>query len=243
MHDPTKVLLGATQSSAKDISTHSSDPATFVAGLAVRLSNTGDLSLSSGAGSFLGVSLGKSLSDTKKTSVVRTGEGVPLQLTDDGVAASIKKGDITFTAKEKGVAGNSITIALLDTLEDGTANVEVEGLDIIVNIESTVTIASAIKTAIDNSPEASALISAVIDGGDESAAQSAAAEDNLENGADAYSYVVKGQPVYIDNSTGKADVQSGSTISGAMYVSGPLDGVAEDGTDVKVALVDMPGGL
>lgn len=146
MHDPTKQLLGVTNSSAKDVSNFDADPATYKAGLAVRMNNAGSLALALASGMWAGISLGKSLDSTKKTCVARTGESVPVLLTDD---------------------------------------------------------------------EAS------------------------------YAYVVKGQPVYIDDVTGLAndDAAEDVNVSGAIYVSGVLDGIAEDGTIVKVALVDMPGGL
>lgn len=147
-HDPTKVLLGTTQSSAKDISNYDSDPATYVAGLAVRLASTGLLALTKASGMLVGISLGRSLSDTKKTAVAKKGELIPIQLTDDE--------------------------------------------------------------------------------------------------AD-YAYVVIGQKVYVDDVSGKANIVDDgnvtTTITDATYVSLPIDGIAEDGTTVKVAMIDMPGGL
>lgn len=69
----------------------------------------------------------------------------------------------------------------------------------------------------------------------------------LTDDEDDYAYVVKGQKVWIDDATGfanaEADEDIDSTISDAVYVSGPLDGIAENGDVVKVALVDMVGGL
>lgn len=151
MHDPTKFLLGATNSSARDVSRHDSDPDTFKAGLAVRLASTGALVLEKASGELIGVSLGKDLSDIKKTAVARTGLGVPIQITGAGEE-----------------------------------------------------------------------------------------EDD-------YSYAVIGEPVWIDDATGKANVEDDgdvtTTISAAVYASGVLDGVAEDGTLVKCILIDMPGGL
>lgn len=154
MHDPTKFKLGATGSSAKEVSCHNVDPATFQAGLAVRLKSDGLLSVAKADGMLIGISLGKSLSDTKKTAVARSGSLIPIQLTND---------------------------------------------------------------------------------------------------EDEYAYVVKGAKVYIDDATGMAndpDANDGEdppvsivTVTDAVYVSGVLDGVKEDGTTVKVALVDMPGGL
>jgi hypothetical protein len=148
MHDPDKVLLGSTLSSDRHVNDIESDPATFFAGHAVRLKSDGKLSLAKVDGGFYGVSLGKSLSDIKYTSVCRAGSAVPIILTDD--------------------------------------------------------------------------------------------EDD-------YAYVVKGQKVWIDDVTGHAQAEAGgdidSTLSDAVYVSGPLDGVRENGQIIKVALIDMVGGL
>lgn len=79
-HDATKVLLGTVGVSGAESSIESGDPTTFTAGLAVRRSTTGDLSLTSG--NLIGVSLGIPLSDTTvETVVVRSGSKVPLLLT------------------------------------------------------------------------------------------------------------------------------------------------------------------
>lgn len=138
-----------TQSSLrKGVESYNSDPATYPAGTAVRLASTGLLTVTKASGQLIGVSLGRSLSDIKRTSVIKAGLLVPILLTDDSAE---------------------------------------------------------------------------------------------------YVYVVKGAAVYIDDVTGKANiVDTGdvtTTISGAVYASGPLDGIAEDGTTVKVALIDMQGGL
>lgn len=82
-HDASKVLLGTTQFSDKEVQNYNSDPATFVAGLAVRLNSSGALSLTSTDGLFAGISLGKSLSDNKRTAVARMGLRVPILLTDE----------------------------------------------------------------------------------------------------------------------------------------------------------------
>lgn len=80
-HNSTKVLLGSHGSSDIKATCENGDPATFIAGLAVRKASTGDLSLASGE--LIGVSLGISQSDTKKTSVVRAGNLIPIQITDE----------------------------------------------------------------------------------------------------------------------------------------------------------------
>lgn len=70
-HDETKVVLGRTEMSGLEASCEAADPATYLAGLAVRRANDGGLALSSGIA--IGVSLGISLSDTSKTTVARAG--------------------------------------------------------------------------------------------------------------------------------------------------------------------------
>ena len=182
-HDPNKVLLGATQSSERDITCEDADPATFKAGLAVRRASDGKLSLSSGG--LIGVSLGRSLSDTVKTAVARTGLRVPVQLTDEGVAAALTEEDLTFTARQKGVEGNDISIALVTGGTAGAEVVTVDGLDIEVEIEGGVSTATQVKAALDNSPEAMALIEVTISG-TASDAQAAFAKDNLEGGDGLY---------------------------------------------------------
>jgi hypothetical protein len=80
-HDSTKILLGSHGSSDIVSTCENGDPATFIAGLVVRKASTGEISLASGQ--IIGVSLGISQSDTKKTSVCRAGNIIPIQITDD----------------------------------------------------------------------------------------------------------------------------------------------------------------
>jgi hypothetical protein len=82
-HDATKVLLGTHGSSDYDASCENADPATFKAGLIVHRKTDGTLSLASADGSKIGVSMGISLSDTSKTSVCRSGNFIPVQITDE----------------------------------------------------------------------------------------------------------------------------------------------------------------
>lgn len=137
-HDASKVLLGQTPSSAKEVDNLAGNPATFLAGLCVHLKSDGTLSLASADGSKLGISLGKDLSDTQRVAICRKGLSVPILLTD------------AFTP-------------------------------------------------------------------------------------------TVGAQVQISTTTGKA-VSSGTAVN-ASYASGVLTGIAEDGSEVNVALIDMPGGL
>lgn len=80
-HDATKVLLGSSQSSAKVVDNFSADPATFVAGLCVSLKSDGTLSLAASDGPRIGISMGTSLSDTKRTAIARSGLRIPIKIT------------------------------------------------------------------------------------------------------------------------------------------------------------------
>jgi hypothetical protein len=74
-HDATKVLMGTTKSSFKDVSNHAG---TYVAGTAVRLKSDDTLSVTLADGNLLGVSLGQAMSDISNIAIVRKGLGVPL---------------------------------------------------------------------------------------------------------------------------------------------------------------------
>lgn len=76
MHDPTKVLLGATRSSFKTVD---NELGVVEAGLAV-VQESAAIGTTLASGSLKGVSLGKSMSDTSRTAICRRGTGVPIQL-------------------------------------------------------------------------------------------------------------------------------------------------------------------
>jgi hypothetical protein len=238
-HDPDKFLMGTVDQSGKLVSSESGDPATFAAGLAVRLANTGALSLSSG--SLIGVSAGPDLADTKKTAVIRTGSGVPIQLTDEGVQASLEKEELTFTAVAIGTLGNELEIEFLDTANAGEEVATVtEGGRISLAMDSTTSTATQCKAALDDSAEVLALITTEITG-TAGSAMTAFSVDELEGGVDAYEYVEVGAVVEVDASTGKA--VSSDAATGAIYLTAPKTGVNMDGTTVDVALIEMGGGL
>lgn len=96
--------------------------------------------------------------------------------------ASIVKAELTFTAVEIGYPGNDISIILADSATAGAETVSVASKQITVGIESGVSTAQQVKDAIDGNSEAAALIGVAIASGQESTAQSAFAEDNLEGG-------------------------------------------------------------
>jgi hypothetical protein len=245
-HDANKVLLGSTGSNIKDISFEPGDPAVCKAGLAVKRGSDGVIALGGAAGSFLGVSLGGSLSDTEKCAVLRTGKKVPLRLQDDNVFASLVKAELTFTAKTlRGTLGHDISITFVDQ-GAGAVTVSVDGLSIEVGMDDTSetgSTAAQIKAAIEANAEAHALIEVEISEGDEDVVQDDFAEDNLENGVDAFSWVEVGAAVEVDADTGEACEDDEAT--GGVYASGVLEAVnpTTGAFECYAAYVDMVGGL
>lgn len=94
---------------------------------------------------------------------------------DSGVAGSLVVQDLTYTADLRGTAGNSITIAYTGGGTAGAEVVTVNGNAISVQIESGASTATEIKTAVDASVAASALISVAITGTGSNAQVTAAA--------------------------------------------------------------------
>lgn len=243
MHDPTKVLLGTTPSSDKDVTCETGSPATFLPGLVVRKNTDGTLSLTTGT--RIGVSLGESLDGaTAKTAVCRTGNEVPILLTD--YAAELELEDLTYTAVDETAAGNLIGIVYADEVEDASAEVtsvetdEATGeITITVAMESGATTADDILAAIEADAEADALVTVAVTGTG-ATAQTAVARTALADGGGT-SYATPGAAVVLHATSGKADA-SGTT-TGAVYVSGDKTGVNRDGTTASVALIAMHGGF
>lgn len=98
------------------------------------------------------------------------------------VAASLVKGDLTFTAKVPGTGGNSIQVTLSNSVSAGEEVCHVTGNSINVLIEGGVSTATQIKAAIDDSVAASALISVAIAPGEGSSAQAAQTIASLAGG-------------------------------------------------------------
>ena len=122
-HDATKVLMGSTQSSFKNVDNRAG---VIAAGLAVKLTSGDAISLTTG--SYLGVSLGKSLSDTSRTAICRKGARVPVLLTAEftpAIGAQVNFSDTTGAAIASGggaTAVNAVYVSgvLTGILEDGT---------------------------------------------------------------------------------------------------------------------------
>lgn len=264
MQDATKVLMGALLSSAKVATEHASDPANFLAGRAVSQKTDGLLSLLAADGFRIGVSLGKSLSDHKKTSVLRSGEGVPLAL-------ELKRavGTITISNYANLVSGDADTIEVAGEVFTAQAGAATPGENTFQAATDNDTTAASLAAQIAAHATAGPLVLCVVvdnvitvyakaagAGGnvltlaytdnDANVGASVSAGGTLADGSDDIAdidYVAIGQKAYINDTTGKADIAAFSTISDATYVSGPKTGIAEDGTETPAVVVDMPGGL
>lgn len=238
--DAGKVLLGCPRRGPEKVATYPHNNSVVGPGVAGCLNSSGKF-VAGAAAPLIGISRGKSLNHAAMNSVTLKGKEVPIKLADLGVQASLVVGDLTFTAVEKGVAGNDITITLVDGLSGGAASVTVDGTDIVIGIEDETTTAQTIATAIAESEEASALVTVEIAEGEEDTGQDAAAEDALENGYNSYDYVVPGAAVFVNDTTGLAtEEDTGTTNSGWTYDSEVLTGVDPDGgEDVGAALVNM----
>lgn len=78
-HDATKVLMGSTTSNVIQ-SDNKKGPTVIEAGLVVRLKSDDTPSILAADGAVMGVSLGKDLSDTGRTSIARKGLGIPVKV-------------------------------------------------------------------------------------------------------------------------------------------------------------------
>lgn len=126
MHDATKVLMGQVNSNMKEIDNRAGNPSTFQAGLCVHLKSDDTISLASADGSKLGISVGRSQSDTSRTAICRKGVRVPIQVTNGFtpvVGAQVQISTTTGKAVTSGTAVNALysAISLTGIDEDGTA--------------------------------------------------------------------------------------------------------------------------
>ncbi len=78
-HDSDVVVMGTGQSSVKEVDNRAG---VIAAGLAVRLKSDETITTALADGSLLGISLGRSLSDTSRTAIARKALRVPVVLTN-----------------------------------------------------------------------------------------------------------------------------------------------------------------
>ena len=270
MHSPDKVLMGGVYSSIRKSKLFNSDPANTPAGSFVSLASTGALSLLKSAGMRVGVSMGKSLSDTKKTNVLLKGRYVP-------ALCHLKRAQavVTITAFASLVSGDDDALLVGETSFVAQTGAATPGTATFQAASSNGATATSLATQINAHAEASELVYASVSGAvvtiyaktegeagntiaieyDENDTNAgltitgASEEDTLDGGSDDVSdidYAVPGQKVYINNVTGKADVamSASSTVSDAYYSElGPVTGVTEALTTVPAVVIQMNGGL
>lgn len=119
-HNPNQALMGATQSSAKEVT---NEKGSIEAGLAVRLKSDGTLSVAASDGSLLGISLGRDLSDIGRTAICRKGLRVPVKLGtgfDPVVGAVVNISDTTGEAVASGQGATAVNaVYATGRLSDG----------------------------------------------------------------------------------------------------------------------------
>lgn len=253
--------MGMPQSSEREVFQHASDPATFIAGLAVRQKSDGLLSVTSSDGMWVGVSLGKSLSDTKKTAVCASGLKVPVLLERQPA-----RGEVEITSYANLVSGTDDSVTIGATVFTAQAGAATPGDATFQAVTDNDTTAISLADQINAHATAGALVEATVAGavvtltaksnstsGDTIALEYTDNDTNigatvsgatLTDSDDTADWVVLGAKVYFSDTTGKADdPNSASTISDAVYASGVLTGIDESGSEVACVLVDMQGGL
>lgn len=107
-HDASKVLLGSTKSSFRTVDNKAGSVA---AGKIVVVTSADALSTTLSAGGILGVSLGKDLSDTGRTAIVRRGTQVPVLLGDaftPDIGAQVQFHATDGSAVASGTAVNAV---------------------------------------------------------------------------------------------------------------------------------------
>ena len=280
MQESTKIALASTMSNVRDVSQFNVDPANFLAGLCVSLGSDGLPSLLKSAGMRMGVSLGASLSDHKRTAVCKAGLKVGIRAhlkRSTGVITISSYANLLTTTPDSITIGSSVFVAQSGAATPGTlffraatSNIATAtSLATQINAHAT---ASTLVYAVDNG-DATVTIYAKTEGAGSGNDVAVAYTDNgggnigatlsglsggkLSGGSDTITdiaYAVDGQKMYINDTTGKADIaMSGfSTISDAIYRAaysngtdpGPVfTGIAEDASEVAAVLVDMVGGL
>lgn len=135
MAHSAKVYLGSTKSSDKEVDNRSG---TVGAGLAVYLHSDQTIDTVAASGGLLGISLGKSLSDTSRTAICRKGLLVPILLTSGltpVIGAQVQISTTTGKAVASGTAVNAVYRSAVlecvdeagDAVADGCALIDFQG--------------------------------------------------------------------------------------------------------------------
>jgi hypothetical protein len=215
----------------------------------------------------VGVSLGRSLSNNKKTAVARSGIQVPIRLKNyasakititsyanlvDDTDDTLTIGEVAFTA-QAGAATLTQATFQAATSNDATATSLAAQINAHVATAALVTaVASgAVVYLVSDVAGADGEIPIIyddVDGtGDSvgltvtgSTLGTGGAEDTLLLWAPA-----KGAAVYIDSVSGEAcgPLTGNAVVSGATYLSAAMTGYDEDNAEVYCAMIEMVGGL
>jgi hypothetical protein len=125
-HSATTIQMGSTRSRIKEVINVAADPATLLAGLCCHAKSDGTYTLASADGSKVGISMGRSLSSTKRTAICTKGLEVPILLANGftpTVGAQVQISTTTGKAVSSGTAVNAYyaTSTLTAYDEDGVA--------------------------------------------------------------------------------------------------------------------------
>jgi len=104
-HDVSKVILGGTLSSVREVGNRKGS---IGAGIAVRQKSDGTISTSLADGQLIGISMGRDLSDSGYTAIAYRGEAVPVRL---GAAFTPAIGAVVYIDNATGLAKASATDA------------------------------------------------------------------------------------------------------------------------------------
>ena len=129
-HSPTTVYLGSHGSNILESDNWLGDQSVHKAGRCVRLGGDGDLDLAAAEGAKLGISLGKSLSDTNRITVARKGKKVPILLTNGftpTVGDQVQISTTTGKAVSSGTAVNAVYVSSTLTAYDEDGVVIADG--------------------------------------------------------------------------------------------------------------------
>lgn len=134
MHSATTVYMGGHKSNIIESDNWAADPATFLAGLCCHLKSDKTLSLAAADGSKLGISLGKSLSDHKRTTVARRGLAIPILLANGftpTIGAQVQISTTTGKAVSSGTAVNAVYVSGALTAYDENGEAIADGAALI----------------------------------------------------------------------------------------------------------------
>ncbi len=133
-HSATTIYMGATRSKVKEVINMAGDPATFLAGLCVHQKSDGTISLAAADGSKIGISLGRDLSNTKRTAICTKGLEVPVLLANGftpTVGAQVQISTTTGKAVSSGTAVNAYYVTSTLTAYDEAGTVIADGAAVI----------------------------------------------------------------------------------------------------------------